>query len=87
MTLTFEQAKIEDRKYQFYLSDAEKLTAKVLLKQVTFGDVNTPRPLFWKHSARKEWEEWNKLKGMSKEKAQEEYVKYIAFLNVKYVAK
>jgi len=43
-------------------------------KQVTVGDVNTPRPGMFSFEARKKWDAWNSLKSVSKSKAANEYI-------------
>ncbi|CAE6413005.1 hypothetical protein ACGC1H_002936 [Rhizoctonia solani] len=44
-------------------------------KQGTNGDVNTERPGMLDFTGKAKWDAWNSVKGVSKEDAQNEYVK------------
>lgn len=43
-------------------------------KQATEGDCNVSKPSFFNMSARRKWDAWNKLSGISKSVAMEEYI-------------
>ncbi|KAI5451395.1 acyl-CoA-binding protein (ACBP)/diazepam binding inhibitor (DBI)/endozepine (EP) [Naganishia albida] len=57
-------------------STDDKLMFYGLFKQANVGDVNTDRPGMFDMQGKYKWDAWKKNEGMSKEKAQEEYVKY-----------
>ena len=54
--------------------DKEKLDLYALFKQSTVGDVNIPKPGMFALKDKAKWEAWTGKKGMTKEKAMEEYV-------------
>ncbi|KAL8432834.1 hypothetical protein ACSSS7_004334 [Eimeria intestinalis] len=54
---------------------AQKLRFYGLYKQATEGDNSSAEPSFYQLEAKQKWKAWDELKGMSKETAQEEYVK------------
>ena len=56
-------------------STSQKLRFYGLYKQATEGDNETPEPSFYHIEAKQKWKAWAELKGMTKESAQEEYVK------------
>jgi diazepam-binding inhibitor (GABA receptor modulating acyl-CoA-binding protein) len=60
------------------LSDAELLVLYSHFKQATVGDCNTPQPGMFSFTEKAKWNAWNELKGMTKEKAQENYVNVVA---------
>lgn len=53
---------------------AQKLRFYALYKQATVGDNETPEPSFYQLEAKQKWKAWSEVKGMQKEKAEEEYV-------------
>ncbi|VDO06562.1 unnamed protein product [Rodentolepis nana] len=54
-------------------ADMEELYG--LYKQATVGDNNKDRPGILSLMERRKWDAWTKKKGMSQEKAKEEYIK------------
>jgi diazepam-binding inhibitor (GABA receptor modulating acyl-CoA-binding protein) len=56
------------------LSNDEKLQLYAHYKQSTIGDNLSKKPGSFDFKAKKKWEEWSKVKGMSKEDAQKKYV-------------
>lgn len=56
------------------IPDKQKLELYKYFKQATEGDCNIPKPGMFSLKAKKKWEFWNTLKGMSKEEAMEKYV-------------
>ena len=65
-------------------SDDEKVVCYGYYKQATVGDINTPAPWMINFKERTKWDAWNKNKGMSKQKAQELYIKSVNLLKKKY---
>lgn len=65
-------------------STDELLKLYSLYKQATVGDVNTERPGIFNIKDRSKWDAWNKLKGMSQEDAEQEYIKLVDELFAKY---
>lgn len=55
-------------------TNAQKLTAYSLFKQATVGDVAGDRPGALEFIARAKYDAWAKLKGVSKEKAMQQYI-------------
>ncbi|KAI9474971.1 putative acyl-coenzyme A binding protein [Coemansia mojavensis] len=54
-------------------------------KQANEGDINTDRPGMMDFAGKAKWDEWNKLKGMSKQAAMEKYIQVYKDLKAKYV--
>ena len=52
--------------------------------QVTVGDCNTPSPGMFDLKGKYKWQAWNGKKGMSKEEAEEKYIKLVEELKSKY---
>lgn len=52
-----------------------------LYKQATAGDNTEKKPGFSEVVARAKWEAWSKLKGVSTESAQQQYIELIASLS------
>ena len=57
------------------ITNDRKLLCYAFFKQVNNGDVTGTQPWAVQFEARSKWDAWNKIKGVSKEKAMEEYVK------------
>ena len=57
------------------ITNGRKLLCYAFFKQVNNGDVTGTQPWAVQFEARSKWDAWNKIKGVSKEKAMEEYVK------------
>ncbi|KAH3903042.1 probable Acyl-CoA-binding protein 2 [Saccharomycodes ludwigii] len=57
-----------------------------LYKQATVGDNTNEKPGLFNLKDRYKWEAWEKLKGMSQEEADEEYIKFVDELIAKYKA-
>ncbi|VDL59727.1 unnamed protein product [Hymenolepis diminuta] len=73
-SMTFDEAAQKMREtHGVKESDMEELYA--LYKQATVGDVNKERPGIAHPVERRKWDAWEKKKGMSSERAKEEYVK------------
>ena len=51
--------------------------------QVTVGDCNTPSPGMFDWTGKYKWDAWNGKKGMSKEEAEEKYIKKVEELKAK----
>jgi len=49
-------------------------------KQSVEGDCVTSSPQFWEIRAKTKWEAWNQHKGMKKEHAMKQYIKYAKLL-------
>ncbi|XP_046678870.1 acyl-CoA-binding protein homolog [Homalodisca vitripennis] len=65
-------------------TDEELLELYALFKQGNFGDNNTDKPGMFDVKGKYKWEFWMKKKGMTKEEAQEEYIKFVETLLEKY---
>ncbi len=72
----FEEVSEKIKVYGKDLDNNGKLKLYGLYKQATVGDNNTSQPWAVQMEARAKWEAWTANKGMSKEKAKEEYVKF-----------
>ena len=59
-------------------SNDTKLKFYSYFKQATEGDVKGSQPWAVKIEARAKWDAWNKLKGMSKEDAMQQYTDLVA---------
>jgi diazepam-binding inhibitor (GABA receptor modulating acyl-CoA-binding protein) len=57
---------------------SKKLQFYSLYKQATIGDVEGTQPWAVQLEARTKWDNWAKLKGMSKEEAMQKYIDLIA---------
>lgn len=53
-------------------------------KQATVGDCNTDRPGMFDLKGKAKWDNWNALKGKSKEEAEAKYIEFANGLLVKY---
>ncbi|KAF0981661.1 hypothetical protein FDP41_012318 [Naegleria fowleri] len=56
------------------LTDDDRLLFYAFFKQATEGDVKGSQPYAIQFVARAKWDAWNKVKGMSKEDAMQQYV-------------
>ena len=74
----------ESAKSNVKMADDELLQVYSLYKQGTTGDCNTEKPGMLDFQGKAKWEAWNKLKGKSKEDAQNEYVALAKNLLNKY---
>ena len=54
-----------------------------LYKQVTDGDCTTRKPSVMMHMVQMKWKAWNKLRGLSKEEAEAEYIALVESLKSK----
>mmetsp|Transcript_39382 Transcript_39382/g.102022 ORF Transcript_39382/g.102022 Transcript_39382/m.102022 type:complete len:86 (+) Transcript_39382:101-358(+) len=74
------EAAAEEVKTFAKATDADKLILYGLFKQANVGDVEGDRPGMFSPTNRAKWDAWEKNKGMSKEKAMEEYIAKVAAL-------
>lgn len=58
-----------------------------LYKQATVGDNTRPKPNILNMKDRYKWDAWEKLKGMSQEDAEQEYIRYADELAEVYSSK
>eukprot|EP00467_Chlorarachnion_reptans_P006650 CAMPEP_0114491114 /NCGR_PEP_ID=MMETSP0109-20121206/2822_1 /TAXON_ID=29199 /ORGANISM="Chlorarachnion reptans, Strain CCCM449" /LENGTH=93 /DNA_ID=CAMNT_0001667815 /DNA_START=59 /DNA_END=340 /DNA_ORIENTATION=- len=65
----------KDKKPKKPVPNERKLAIYALYKQATKGDVEGSQPWSIQLEARAKWDAWAKHKGMSKEAAEEAYVK------------
>jgi diazepam-binding inhibitor (GABA receptor modulating acyl-CoA-binding protein) len=65
-------------------ADDELLKLYSLFKQATVGDNETPKPGMFDFKAKYKWEAWDKLKGLSQEEAEEQYIAFVDELSAKY---
>ena len=56
------------------MTDDDRLLFYAFYKQVTEGDVKGSQPYAINFVARAKWDAWNKVKGLSKEDAMQQYV-------------
>ncbi|VDK48604.1 unnamed protein product [Anisakis simplex] len=82
--MTFEEAAEKVKKLKKRPTDDEMLEVYSLYKQATVGDINTTEPGITDVKGRAKWNAWKGRKGMSKDKAKEEYVKLVDKLVAKY---
>jgi diazepam-binding inhibitor (GABA receptor modulating acyl-CoA-binding protein) len=72
----------ENVKNLSFVSDDNKLKLYGLYKQSTIGDINTTRPSgMFNIKEKAKYDAWNENKGMSKEKAMNEYISLVSNLN------
>ena len=55
-----------------------------LYKQVTCGDCNISKPVFFDLKGKAKWKAWESRKGLKKEKAQQKYIDKVESLLSKY---
>ncbi|XP_065053174.1 acyl-CoA-binding protein-like [Rhopilema esculentum] len=84
MSEAFQKAAEEVKNLAARPTDAEMLETYGLYKQVTVGDCNTERPGFLDFTGKSKHDAWSSKKGMSKEEAQEKYIKLAEELKSKY---
>ncbi|ORX45334.1 ACBP-domain-containing protein [Hesseltinella vesiculosa] len=60
----------------------DKLKFYAFYKQATVGDCTSSKPGLLEFVARAKWDAWNKIKGMTADKAKEYYVELLTSLNV-----
>ncbi|CCF58983.1 hypothetical protein KAFR_0F03870 [Kazachstania africana CBS 2517] len=69
-------------------SNDELLKLYSLYKQATVGDCNTERPTgLLQMKDKSKWDAWNKLKGLSPEDAEQQYIDLVNELSKKYASK
>jgi diazepam-binding inhibitor (GABA receptor modulating acyl-CoA-binding protein) len=66
------------------LSKDELIDVYKYYKQAQIGDININKPNFFNIKESTKWEAWNSVKGLSKEKAMEEYINLSIVLYEKY---
>eukprot|EP00193_Tetraselmis_chui_P022150 CAMPEP_0177776376 /NCGR_PEP_ID=MMETSP0491_2-20121128/14678_1 /TAXON_ID=63592 /ORGANISM="Tetraselmis chuii, Strain PLY429" /LENGTH=113 /DNA_ID=CAMNT_0019295159 /DNA_START=369 /DNA_END=711 /DNA_ORIENTATION=+ len=74
------EAAAEEVKGFTKVTDADKLILYGLFKQANVGDVEGDRPGMFSPTNRAKWDAWEKNKGMTKEKAMEDYIAKVAQL-------
>jgi acyl-CoA-binding protein len=79
----FIRAKQEVEKLPKRPSDTALLKLYGLYKQGTEGDVHGDKPGFTEFTKMAKYEAWTKLKGTTKEKAMEDYIKQVESLKKK----
>ncbi|XP_020617202.1 acyl-CoA-binding protein-like [Orbicella faveolata] len=77
MSEAFHKAAEEVKKLPTKPSDEDMLEVYSLYKQVTVGDCNTDRPGMLDFTGKAKWDAWNSKKGMTKEAAEEAYIKKV----------
>jgi acyl-CoA-binding protein len=80
----FEKAAQEIQQITKRPTNEELLQLYALFKQATEGDVTGSRPGMLDMKGRAKYDAWAKLKGKSKEGAQNEYVQWVETLKKKY---
>ena len=82
----FLEAAEDVRKLNQLPANEEMLELYALFKQASEGDINTERPgwLSLDLKGKAKWDAWNSKKGMSKEDAEQLYIKKVAELQEKY---
>jgi len=66
------------------LSKEELASVYKYYKQAKVGDININKPSFFNIKENTKWEAWNSVKGLSKEKAMNEYINLSLKLYDKY---
>jgi acyl-CoA-binding protein len=66
---------VRDASIDFKPNNTQKLKLYAFYKQVTEGDVVGECPSIINMVDRAKWQAWNAIKGMTKEKAMESYIK------------
>ncbi len=69
---------VRDASIDFKPNNTQKLKLYAFYKQVTEGDVVGECPSIINMVDRAKWQAWNAIKGMTKEKAMESYIKIFA---------
>ncbi|KAK9315769.1 acyl-CoA-binding protein [Lipomyces starkeyi] len=80
----FEKAAADVQQLKVLPKDDELLKLYALYKQATVGDNETAKPSVFDFKAKYKWTEWSKVKGMSQEDAEAEYIKFASELIAKY---
>ena len=83
------QSSVDDinNKVNKTLSDEELKEIYAFYKQATVGDVNVDRPGMLDFKGKAKWDAWNSKKGITQEKAKEEYVQLAKKLMEKHGAR
>ncbi len=66
-------------------TDEELLDLYGYYKQATIGDINTDRPGMFDLKGKAKWDNWNSRKGLSKEAAEQAYIKLVEEFKKKYM--
>ncbi len=66
---------VRDATFDFKPNNTQKLKLYAFYKQATQGDVAGECPSVVNMIERAKWQAWNAIKGMTKDKAMEEYLK------------
>ena len=66
------------------LNNDELTSVYKFYKQAKFGDINIKKPIIFNLKENKKWEAWNSVKGLSQDKAMEEYINLSINLYEKY---
>uniref|UniRef100_A0A0N5AS99 ACB domain-containing protein n=1 Tax=Syphacia muris TaxID=451379 RepID=A0A0N5AS99_9BILA len=82
--MNFEEAAQKVRKLKKTPPDDAFLKCYGLYKQATTGDINIPKPGMTDVKAKAKYSAWEKNKGMSKDQATKEYIKFAEELIQKY---
>ncbi|XP_063729616.1 acyl-CoA-binding protein-like [Symsagittifera roscoffensis] len=84
MSEAFNKAAEDVKNFTSRPTDQELLDLYALFKQATVGDVNTSRPGIIDFKGKAKWDAWEKIKGMSKEDAEQKYISMAEELKAKY---
>lgn len=84
LAFTFQQAQEKIKHLATTPLDRELLKLYGLYKQAIKGDVSGTRPGFWNPKGQAKYDAWNMYKGISAKTAEEQYVKYVEFMIIKY---
>uniref|UniRef100_A0A834R2C7 Acyl-CoA-binding protein n=1 Tax=Sarcoptes scabiei TaxID=52283 RepID=A0A834R2C7_SARSC len=82
--MNFDEAVKKVRHLNQRPTDGELLQIYGLYKQATIGDCNIERPSVLDPKGRSKWDQWNSLRGFSKEQASNSYVDCVQNLLQKY---
>jgi len=80
----FEEAQATVKSLPPSVGNDDLLKVYGLYKQATVGDCNTDRPGMFDMKGKAKWDAWNALKGVSQDKAKEDYVALANELKEKY---
>jgi len=84
LAFTFEQAQEKVKNLSGTPLDRELLKLYGLYKQAIKGDITKSRPGFWNPKGQAKHDAWFMYKGLTGKTAEEQYVKYVEFMIIKY---
>lgn len=77
MSAEFDAAAAAVKAFTSRPTDQELLDLYGYFKQVTVGDINTPRPGMFDLKGKAKWDAWESRKGMAKNEAERAYIQLV----------